>query len=100
MKSGGGIITHKDLSQYKPIWHQPIEFTYRDSFTVYTMPPSSAGGMILNEMMNMSETINLHSLGFHTTASIHWLAETEKELMPIELSIAEMQIIIMFLYMD
>jgi gamma-glutamyltranspeptidase/glutathione hydrolase len=78
MKSGGGIITHKDLSEYKPIWHKPIEFTYRDSFTVYTMPPSSAGGMILNEMMNMSETINLHLLGFHTTASIHWMAETEK----------------------
>ncbi|MDE3054124.1 MAG: gamma-glutamyltransferase [Gemmatimonadota bacterium] len=50
-----GIITKQDLAKYAPEWRDPIAETYR-GYTVYSMPPSSSGGVIEAEILNILET--------------------------------------------
>ena len=50
-----GIITKQDLAKYTPVWRDPIKGTYRGD-TVYSMPPSSSGGVIEVEILNILET--------------------------------------------
>ncbi|HEX8715542.1 MAG TPA: gamma-glutamyltransferase [Gemmatimonadaceae bacterium] len=50
-----GIITKADLAKYTPVWRDPIKGTYRGD-TIYSMPPSSSGGIIEVEILNILET--------------------------------------------
>jgi gamma-glutamyltranspeptidase/glutathione hydrolase len=52
MARGGGIITREDLAAYRPKWREPIRVDYR-GFTVFSMPPSSSGGVTLGEILNI-----------------------------------------------
>ncbi|MGH7590138.1 MAG: gamma-glutamyltransferase, partial [Gemmatimonadales bacterium] len=54
MQRDGGIITHADLAGYRAIWRDPIAIEYR-GYTVYSMPPSSSGGVTLAEILNIME---------------------------------------------
>ncbi|MFV2006223.1 MAG: gamma-glutamyltransferase, partial [Longimicrobiales bacterium] len=74
MERGGGIITYEDLASYQAAWREPIRFTYR-GYTVYSMPPSSSGGVTLAEIANMLEPYNLAALGWHSPEMIHLLVE-------------------------
>lgn len=49
-----GIITKKDLAEYKPEWRQPIRTTYR-GYAMLTMPPASSGGITVSETLNILE---------------------------------------------
>lgn len=74
MQKDGGIITKQDLAAYKPAWREPIVGTYR-GYTLYTMPPSSSGGVTTIEILNQLETWK--SLPpFNSAAYKHLLAET------------------------
>src|SRR5687768_2172067 len=57
MRRGGGIITHEDLARYSPVWRDPIRSTYR-GYTLFTMPPSSSGGVVITETLNILETFD------------------------------------------
>lgn len=57
MKKEGGIITEQDLARYKPVWREPVRSTYR-GYTLLTMPPSSSGGIVVTETMNILEGID------------------------------------------
>ncbi|MSR05943.1 MAG: gamma-glutamyltransferase [Gemmatimonadetes bacterium] len=54
MERGGGMISKEDLAAYRPEWREPITFTYR-GHTIYTMAPSSSGGVTMAEMLNILE---------------------------------------------
>ena len=54
-KADGGIITKEDLARYEPIERVPIEGTYR-GYRLFTMPPSSSGGITMLETLNQLET--------------------------------------------
>ena len=54
MKRDGGIITKEDLAKYRPVWREPVVSTYR-GYTLYTMPPSSSGGVTVTETLNILE---------------------------------------------
>ncbi len=54
MRRGGGIITAQDLAAYRPAWREPIRFTYR-GWTIYSMPPSSSGGVTMALILNILE---------------------------------------------
>ena len=56
MKRGGGIISLDDLRRYRPVWRDPIRSTYR-GYTLFTMPPSSSGGITVTETLNIMETV-------------------------------------------
>jgi gamma-glutamyltranspeptidase/glutathione hydrolase len=52
MTRGGGLITGADLAAYRPKWRTPIRIDYR-GYAVYSMPPSSSGGVTLGEILNI-----------------------------------------------
>ena len=52
MRRGGGIVTHQDLLNYRALWREPIQVAYR-GWTIYSMPPSSSGGVTMAEMFNI-----------------------------------------------
>ena len=54
MRRGGGILTKRDLARYRPIWREPLTFSYR-GHTIYSMPPASSGGVTLALIMNIME---------------------------------------------
>ncbi|GIW51606.1 MAG: gamma-glutamyltransferase [Gemmatimonadales bacterium] len=54
MERGGGIISKEDLAGYRPIWRDPVVIRYR-GHTIYSMPPSSSGGVTLAEILNILE---------------------------------------------
>jgi gamma-glutamyltranspeptidase/glutathione hydrolase len=54
MRRSGGLVSRGDLAGYRPIWRDPVTIRYRD-YTIYSMPPSSSGGVTLAEMLNIME---------------------------------------------
>lgn len=54
MKRDGGLITEADLARYQPLWREPVKSTYR-GYTLFTMPPSSSGGVTITETLNILE---------------------------------------------
>ncbi len=74
MNKGGGIITAEDLANYKPIWRDPIQFSYRGD-TVYSMPPPSSGGIVLAMTAGMLRGLQLGKIAWHGVDHIHRLAE-------------------------
>lgn len=54
MKKEGGIITEGDLGRYKAVVREPVKSTYR-GYTLFTMPPSSSGGVVVTETLNILE---------------------------------------------
>ena len=77
IKSNNGIISHLDLSGYKPIEVSPIIFDYK-GFNVISMPPSSSGGLTLALILNQFENLDLSTMLFQDASHVHYLSEIEK----------------------
>ncbi|MEJ7599730.1 MAG: gamma-glutamyltransferase [Kofleriaceae bacterium] len=77
MKSGGGIMTAKDLADYKPVWRDPLRFAYR-GHSIVSMPPPSSGGIVLAMTAGMLRDTDVSKLAWHGTDHVHWLAEVWK----------------------
>ena len=54
LRAAGGIITMSDLAGYRPVWREPVRSTYR-GYSLFTMPPSSSGGVTITETLNILE---------------------------------------------
>ena len=78
MKEGGGIIAQDDLDNYKSVWRDAIEGTYRDSFNIVSMPPSSSGGIIIVQLLKGSSAYDLKSMGHNTAETIHLMTELQR----------------------
>jgi gamma-glutamyltranspeptidase / glutathione hydrolase len=74
MQANGGIITLEDLRTYEPTLRKPLRTTYR-GHEILTMPPPSSGGIALIEMLNMLESYDLKSMGWHSAQYTHTLVE-------------------------
>ncbi len=74
MERGGGIITRQDLASYTAEWREAITFDYRD-YTIYSMPPSSSGGVTMAEAANILERYDLGAMAFDSPERVHLLAE-------------------------
>ena len=73
MRRDGGIITAEDLARYQAVWRDPVRSTYR-GYTLFTMPPSSSGGVTITETLNILEGYD--SLpAFGSTRYAHLLGE-------------------------
>ncbi len=77
MKAGGGLVAQKDLDGYQAKWREPLRGRYRD-YDVITMPPPSAGGVALLQMLQMLEPVDLAQAGYHTPLAVHYIAEAER----------------------
>jgi len=78
MEKGGGIITQEDMANYQAAWRKPIEVTYKDSFNIISMPPSSSGGVALAQLMLGSANYDFKSTGLNTAKSIHLMTELQR----------------------
>ena len=54
VRAAGGRMTREDLKAYAPIERAPVRGSYR-GHDIISMPPSSSGGVILIEMLNILE---------------------------------------------
>ncbi len=77
MKEHGGLITANDLTNYRPIWRNPIKRQYR-GYEVYAMPPPSSGGVVL-EMLGMLDTGQLAGLGVNSPPYLARLIEVMRQ---------------------
>lgn len=77
MKHGDGLITAKDLADYRVNEVAPIRGTF-NGFEILTMPPPSSGGVHLIQMLNMFETLNLENIQQGSAALIHLQTEIFK----------------------
>lgn len=77
MERQGGLITQADLDAYQPIWREPIHGSYR-GYDIWSMPPSSSGGILLVQMLNMLEPYDIGNMGWGTTATTHLMIEAQR----------------------
>jgi gamma-glutamyltranspeptidase/glutathione hydrolase len=74
VRAGGGVISMRDLRDYKPVWRAPLKVTFRE-YDIYTLPPPSAAGLMIGEELNILSGFDLKSAGFGSATFIHLLAE-------------------------
>ena len=77
MHRGNGIITTKDLEDYKSQFRTPLETSYR-GYRFMTVPPPSSGGIILTQLLKMTESFSLAEMGFHSVPAVHLMVESER----------------------
>ena len=77
MRAHGGLITLDDLAAYRPQERAPLVGSYR-GYTIYTAPPSSAGGATLLNILNQLEHFDIKAMGANSAASLHVMAEAMK----------------------
>lgn len=77
MKRGGGIITQKDLDNYKASWREPIVENYKN-MKIISMPPPSSGGIALAQLLKYVEQYPLQRWGWHTDSTTQVMIEAER----------------------
>ncbi|MFO0762805.1 MAG: gamma-glutamyltransferase [Byssovorax sp.] len=74
-QAGGSKMTAAELKGYRLIERAALHTTW-SGYDVWTMPPPSAGGMMMLETLAMHQKEDLTKLGYGTGAYTHLLAET------------------------
>jgi gamma-glutamyltranspeptidase/glutathione hydrolase len=74
-RAGGSRMVAADLAQYRVVERAPLTTAW-EGYEVVTMPPPSAGGVMLLETLRMHPKRELEALGIGTGAYLHILAET------------------------
>jgi gamma-glutamyltranspeptidase/glutathione hydrolase len=74
MQRGGGLITHQDLKNYRPVLRQPVQGTYR-GYDIFSMSPPSSGGIHVVQILNILEGFPLQDYGLNSARSIHLMSE-------------------------
>lgn len=77
MKRDNGLITEEDLKNYEAKEREPIVFDYKGN-TVVSMPLPSSGGIILEQMLKMSQMENIGEMSYGTLASVQLMSEVER----------------------
>lgn len=77
MQRGGGGICHDDLREYRAIWRQPVTGNFH-GYALLTMPPPSAGGIGLIQMLESVEDLPLKHWGWHDPRSLHAMTAAER----------------------
>lgn len=75
VQGAGGWLTTEDLSRYEVKERHALRTRFGDA-EIVTMPPPSAGGLMLTQAANVFVPQELERLGFNTPAYQHALAES------------------------
>src|SRR5882724_4947885 len=73
--AAGSPITLADLASYRVAVREPIRKTW-EGYEVVTMPPPSAGGILLFETLGLFSKTELTNMGLGTAGYVHMLAES------------------------
>ena len=77
MAKQGGLVSEKDLADYRAKEREPLHFVYR-GLDVYTMPPPSMGGIaIVSILMNLAEARG-YQAPVGSPASLHAFIESAR----------------------
>ena len=74
MRTHGGLITEKDLADYKAIDRPALVGKYKN-YAVITAPPPSSGGIGILQMMGVLEGTDYMRTGAGSAREYHFLAE-------------------------
>lgn len=75
VKRHGGVLSEEDLKKYEVRWRAPLEGHYR-GHTVLTMPPPSAGGIALLQVLAAMERMEPQPPArWHDTLHLHRFVE-------------------------
>jgi len=79
MKKDGGLISAKDLADYRAKWREPLVADWRD-LKLLTAPLPSSGGFALIELLEMHDVLSaqFEGLAHNSTQYVHLIAEMEK----------------------
>lgn len=78
MTQHGGLVTERDLAEYRPRLREPIISTYRD-YSLILMPPSSSGGVALAQALNTLEVLGYASVVKRDASlAVHYRIEAMK----------------------
>ena len=75
MESGGGVITHDDLAEYKTVTRKPVKGVYK-GYDIYAMSPPSSGGVHIVQMLNILSGYDLQADGHNSADYLHKLIES------------------------
>ncbi|MBJ6761042.1 gamma-glutamyltransferase [Myxococcaceae bacterium JPH2] len=74
VKDAGGVLTAEDLAGYQTRQATPLEGAYR-GHRVLTMPPPSAGGLAVLQVLGMMEQLRPQGVPYRDADSLHLYAE-------------------------
>ena len=77
MKRGGGLITRRDLDDYRARVRSAVHGTFR-GHDIYGAPPPSSGGTCVVQMLNVLEHFDLRKPPRYSARNLHVMAETMK----------------------
>lgn len=72
-----GVLCKEDLARCQPKRRNPVRGTYQ-GYDIISMAPPSSGGTHVIQMLNILENFDLKSMGYHSAAATHVIAETMK----------------------
>jgi len=75
VKKVGGGLSKSDLEHYSVRERQPLTISW-EGYEIVTMPPPSAGGLFLAEVLGSFTKKELDDVGLRTPLGMHLLAET------------------------
>ncbi|HEY3235230.1 MAG TPA: gamma-glutamyltransferase family protein, partial [Polyangiaceae bacterium] len=70
----GGAVSRADLAAYRAVQRTPLQISW-EGYDVYSMPPPSAGGLMLAEVLGLFSSAELRKLGLQSGEYAHVLAE-------------------------
>jgi len=76
VRAKGGVLSARDLAEYKSEWVQPISVNYK-GYDVYELPPNGQGLTALI-MLNILEGLDLKAWGHNSADYLHHLVEAKK----------------------
>ena len=76
---GRGLITKRDLQDYRAVWRQPIQADW-NGYHVITAPPPSSGGIGLVQLLKMKADLkgDFTNVDLNSPQYIHLISEIEK----------------------
>lgn len=77
IQKGGGFVSRGDIAAVASITRTPLRGPYR-GYEVVALPPPSAAGVHMLQMLNILEGFDIAGLGFGSVENVHLLAEVLK----------------------
>jgi gamma-glutamyltranspeptidase/glutathione hydrolase len=77
MQGQNGLISKKDLKNYRAVWRTPIKSKYKN-YQIIGMPPPSSGGVALTQLLQMVEPYSLNKWGPTSDSTIQVMVEAER----------------------
>ena len=77
MKRGNGIIELQDLRNYKAVERRPLLLRYKEN-EIVSMPLPSSGGILLAQMLKMSDFENLGKFTHNSPEAVQIMVEAER----------------------